>query len=129
MVLAGVLLKLGGYGMLRFFIVYKYFVIFLINFYFIYIFIGGVFSSLLCLYQFDMKSLVAYSSVAHMSLICLGFLRFNLFGVNGGILIIISHGLSSSAFFFLVNIIYERRGSRLLFLNKRGGSIAPMLRV
>nr|UZA61286.1 NADH dehydrogenase subunit 4 [Endeis sp. JZ-2022] len=127
MVLAGVLLKLGGYGMLRFFIVYKYFVMLLINFYFIYIFIGGVLSSLLCLYQFDMKSLVAYSSVAHMSLMCLGFLSFNLFGVNGGILMMISHGLSSSALFFLVNIVYERSGSRLLFLNKSGVSIAPML--
>lgn len=74
--------------------------------------------SFLCLYQVDIKSIIAYSSVAHISLVICGIIRFNIYGFIGSLIIIIGHGFCSSALFCLANIIYERRHSRSLFINK-----------
>lgn len=117
-VLAGVLLKLGGYGLIR--------VIMLIiksNFYFSIFVIrislfGGVLISLNCLRQVDMKSLIAYSSVAHISLVIGGIFILSYWGVTGGYLMIIAHGVCSSGIFCLANISYERTHRRRIFLNK-----------
>nr|QTH79142.1 NADH dehydrogenase subunit 4 [Taxoblenus sinicus] len=118
MILAGVMLKLGGYGLLRIFSI-------LINlgksFNLIWIsvsMIGGILVSLICLFQIDLKSLIAYSSVAHMSILLGGFLTLMNWGVCGSFLMMISHGLCSSGMFCLVNIIYERMGSRSILINK-----------
>ena len=66
----------------------------------------------------DIKALVAYSSVAHIGLVLGGLLRGYLWGLRGGFIIIVSHGISSSGLFCIVNIYYERLGRRSLFLNK-----------
>ena len=117
-ILAGVILKLGGYGIIRSIII-----IINICIYFNYIFIiislyGILLIRLVCLRQFDLKVLVAYSSVVHISIILIGLLRLNLWGLIGGLILIIGHGLCSSGLFVLVNIIYDRRKSRNLIFNK-----------
>nr|WIL07533.1 NADH dehydrogenase subunit 4 [Aptinothrips stylifer] len=126
MVLAGVLLKLGGYGIFRLSFFYKYFMIF--NVLWIYISIwGGILSSLICLRQKDMKSLIAYSSVVHMSLVIMGLLIYSEWSVWGAYMMMLSHGLCSSGMFFMTNIMYERSTSRCIYLNKGLMSIIPSM--
>nr|WPN89799.1 NADH dehydrogenase subunit 4 [Fenusa sp. 1 GYN-2023a] len=127
MILAGVMLKLGGYGLLRVFIM-----IYNLGNFFNYIFIsisliGGLFISLVCLFQIDLKSLIAYSSVAHMSILICGMFTLLNWGVLGSFLMMISHGLCSSGLFCLVNIVYERLGSRSLLINKGLINFMPSL--
>nr|UGS80173.1 NADH dehydrogenase subunit 4 [Anomopsocus sp. AnspLA] len=116
MILAGVLLKLGGYGIIRFsFFLYKY--IMLYSFYLVLLsLMGGVLISLNCLRQSDVKMLVAYSSVSHMAIMLGGALSFSMWGLSSTLLMMLSHGLCSSGLFFLINILYERIGSRSLLL-------------
>ena len=127
MVLAGVLLKLGGYGMI---VVTQFFsTAWVSNRWGLVILggAGGVYIGFLCLRQIDMKALVAYSSVAHIGLVLVGLVIFNWWGLNGGYVVILGHGLCSSGLFFLVNMLYERRGSRRLRVRK--GAMIFMPRV
>nr|UXW64246.1 NADH dehydrogenase subunit 4 [Agenocimbex maculatus] len=118
MILAAVMLKLGGYGLMRVFSILIYYCNKL-NFIWVSVsMVGGVIISLICLYQIDLKSLIAYSSVAHMGLLLGGLMTLFSWGMNGSYLMMISHGLCSSGLFCLVNIIYERLGSRSLLINK-----------
>nr|QEJ81446.1 NADH dehydrogenase subunit 4 [Stenocladius sp. FM17] len=118
MILAGIMLKLGGYGLIRMMKVFL-FVALKLNYFFIIISLfGGFVISLICLRQIDMKSLVAYSSVSHMGLVLSGLMTINMLGFNGALMLMIAHGLCSSGLFCIVNISYERMGSRSLFLNK-----------
>nr|AJG02510.1 NADH dehydrogenase subunit 4 [Euplectus karstenii] len=118
MILAGVLLKLGGYGLIRVMSMFLN-VGMKINYIFIILsLMGGVVISLICLRQTDMKSLVAYSSIAHMGLVLSGILTMNYWGIIGSFIMMIAHGLCSSGLFCLVNISYERLLSRSLYLNK-----------
>nr|WDA94005.1 NADH dehydrogenase subunit 4 [Apotropina sp.] len=118
MILAGIMLKLGGYGLLRVFMFLqtsgmKY------NYLWISIsLIGGILISLVCLRQTDLKSLIAYSSVAHMGIVLSGLMTMNLWGMCGAFSLMIAHGLCSSGLFCLANISYERLGSRSLLINK-----------
>nr|WKU84138.1 NADH dehydrogenase subunit 4 [Senaspis dentipes] len=118
MILAGIMLKLGGYGLLRIFsflqcMGVKY------NHWFISIsLVGGVLVSLICLRQTDLKSLIAYSSVAHMSIVLSGLMTLTYWGISGSYTLMIAHGLCSSGLFCLANISYERLGSRSLLINK-----------
>nr|AOY39846.1 NADH dehydrogenase subunit 4 [Tomicus piniperda] len=127
MILAGVMLKLGGYGLFRFmklFMMSGYY----FNILFIMIsLIGGMYISLMCLRQSDMKMLIAYSSVSHMSLVLSGILTLNLWGFWGGLILMMAHGLSSSGLFCLANMLYERTHSRSLFLNKGFLNMLPSL--
>nr|QJT43385.1 NADH dehydrogenase subunit 4 [Dorysthenes granulosus] len=118
MILAGIMLKLGGYGLLR---LMKLFIEvgLKINIYFIIIsLVGGFFVSLVCIRQSDLKSLIAYSSVAHMGLVLSGIMTLNIWGFWGSLSMMLAHGLCSSGLFCLANITYERVGSRSLYLNK-----------
>nr|YP_010430493.1 NADH dehydrogenase subunit 4 [Notobitus montanus]USS57990.1 NADH dehydrogenase subunit 4 [Notobitus montanus] len=116
MILAGVLLKLGGYGLYRVFFFFNYYYL---NFIFIVFSLFGTFViGLLCLGQVDMKSMIAYSSVAHMGLVICGIMTCFYYGFLGSLILMIGHGLCSSGLFALANMIYERSHSRSLFINK-----------
>nr|YP_009020478.1 NADH dehydrogenase subunit 4 [Euastacus yarraensis]CDN85580.1 NADH dehydrogenase subunit 4 [Euastacus yarraensis] len=118
MILAGVLLKLGGYGLIRILMIFSD-----INKVFSWLWVsigilGGVIVSLMCLRQVDMKSLIAYSSVAHMGLVLSGLIVGSVWGLNGAVVVMVGHGLCSSGLFCLANMVYERLGSRSLMISK-----------
>jgi NADH-ubiquinone oxidoreductase chain 4 len=117
-ILAGVLLKLGGYGLLRVFPILIIMGLFFNIFWVIFSLLGGVLVSLICIRQIDLKSLVAYSSVAHISLVIGGLILLTRWGWGFSYTLIIAHGLCSSGLFFLVNLLYERLGRRSLIINK-----------
>lgn len=117
-ILAGILLKIGSYGIIRFFeilgnkiIVYRY-LIFSVRI------VGRVIMRLVCLIQLDIKRLVAYSSVVHINLILSSIVIIRKLGILGAYIIIVSHGLCSSGLFYMVSLYYDRTGRRLLILNK-----------
>nr|YP_009526727.1 NADH dehydrogenase subunit 4 [Ornebius bimaculatus]AXY63932.1 NADH dehydrogenase subunit 4 [Ornebius bimaculatus] len=118
MILAGVLLKLGGYGLLR---VMKLIVCLGISYNYLFMsisLVGGVMVSLICMRQVDLKSLIAYSSVAHMSIVLGGIFTLMNWGMQGSYTLMLGHGLCSSGLFYLANVVYERLGSRSLLINK-----------
>nr|YP_010591396.1 NADH dehydrogenase subunit 4 [Pseudorhaetus sinicus]QYK91430.1 NADH dehydrogenase subunit 4 [Pseudorhaetus sinicus]UGY85197.1 NADH dehydrogenase subunit 4 [Pseudorhaetus sinicus] len=127
MILAGVMLKLGGYGLMRLMqIVIP--VAMKVNMIFIVIgLVGGFFVSLICLRQSDVKALIAYSSVAHMGLVMGGIMTLNYWGLSGALAMMVAHGLCSSGLFCLANISYERMGSRSLYLNKGLINLMPSM--
>nr|YP_010233754.1 NADH dehydrogenase subunit 4 [Eophileurus chinensis]QSZ78123.1 NADH dehydrogenase subunit 4 [Eophileurus chinensis] len=127
MILAGVMLKLGGYGLLRFMNLFLSLGL-KVNFVFVVIsMVGGIFVSLICLRQIDIKSLIAYSSVSHMGLVLGGIMTLNYWGMCGSLVMMIAHGLCSSGLFCLANIIYERTTSRSFFLNKGLINLMPIM--
>lgn len=117
-ILAGIILKLGGYGLLR---VFSFLQRLGLKFNFIWIsirLVGGVLVRLICLCQTDLKALIAYSSVAHMGIVLAGLITITYIGLCGSYTLIIAHGLCSSGLFCLANISYERLGRRRLLINK-----------
>lgn len=127
MILAGVLLKLGGYGLIRVLIMFQ-----LVSKEFSWLWvrlriIGGIYVSLICIRQVDIKSLIAYSSVVHISLVLCGIIIFRWWGLAGCVILIVGHGLCSSGLFCLANIVYERTGSRRLIVNKGLLSFIPRI--
>ena len=124
-VLAGVLLKMGTYGFLRFAL--PLFPSAAIDFapWMIGIAVVGiVYGSLVAMVQEDIKKLVAYSSVAHLGFVMLGMFALNVQGLNGSVLQMVNHGLSTGALFLLVGMLYERRHTRLI--SDFGGIARPM---
>jgi len=77
--------------------------------------IGGVYVCVICLGQVDLKALVAYSSVSHMGILVGGLMRFSLAGLKGGVLMLVTHGLTSSCMFLVLFLFYCRRFSRSVF--------------
>lgn len=124
-ILAGVLLKLGGYGIIRIIIIIN--ISIMSSVYCIISIWGGAVLRVMCLRHSDIKVLIAYSSVVHIALVIAGFLSSNRWGVEGGIIIIIAHGACSSGIFAQANIIYERRHSRRLILNKGYLNLVPTI--
>nr|YP_009975992.1 NADH dehydrogenase subunit 4 [Scyllarides haanii]QNK05436.1 NADH dehydrogenase subunit 4 [Scyllarides haanii] len=127
MILAGVLLKLGGYGIIR---MMPLFMLSNKSFSGVWVstgVVGGILVSLSCLLQVDIKSLIAYSSVAHMGLVLAGLMTCSWWGVNGAVVVMIGHGLCSSGLFCLANMVYERIGSRSLLIGKGLLSFMPSM--
>ena len=124
-ILAGVLLKMGAYGFVRFSIplfpeAAHYFapLIFALSV------IAVIYTSLVALAQDDMKKLIAYSSVAHMGIVTLGLFTFNQQGISGALLQMISHGVVSGALFLCVGVLYDRVHSREI---ARYGGVAKIM--
>nr|YP_011021919.1 NADH dehydrogenase subunit 4 [Argas vulgaris]WQM44086.1 NADH dehydrogenase subunit 4 [Argas vulgaris] len=127
MILAGVLLKLGIYGLYRF----KPFIVMIsVDWYSVMLsvsILGGLIIGLVCLSQVDLKSLIAYSSICHMGMALGGVFSLNIWGGNGALMMMIGHGLCSSALFCLANFMYERFFTRSMMLLKGLGMIFPFL--
>ena len=124
-ILAGVLLKMGTYGFLRFGL--TLFPDGAIEFAPIILglsLVGIIYGSLVAMVQPDIKKLVAYSSVAHLGFVMLGIFVFNVQGLTGGVLQMVNHGLSTGALFLLIGMIYERRHTRMIA--DLGGVAKPM---
>nr|AAX76850.1 NADH dehydrogenase subunit 4 [Drosophila biarmipes] len=127
MILAGIMLKLGGYGMLR---VISFLQLMNLKYSFIWIsisLVGGVLVSLVCLRQTDLKALIAYSSVAHMGIVLAGLLTTNYWGLCGPTTLMMAQGLCSSGLFCLANVSYERLGSRSMLINKGLLNLMPAM--
>ena len=114
--LAGILLKLGVYGFLRFSLtLFPDASLFFSPLVYLLSVIGIIYTSLSAIRQTDLKRIIAYSSIAHMNLVTLGIFSFNSIGIEGSILQGLSHGFVSGAMFLLVGILYDRYHSRLLY--------------
>ena len=112
-ILAGVLLKMGGYGFIRFSLpMFPEASAEFVPFVYILSGIAVVVTSLIALAQHDMKKLIAYSSVAHMAFVTFGLFAFNRQGIEGALIVMLSHGLVSGALFLCVGIIYDRLHTR-----------------
>ncbi|HJM59860.1 MAG TPA: NADH-quinone oxidoreductase subunit M, partial [Alphaproteobacteria bacterium] len=114
-ILAGVLLKLGGYGFLRFSLpmlpeASEFFAPLIYGL----SVVAVIYTSLVALVQEDMKKLIAYSSVAHMGFVTIGIFTLTQQGLEGGIMVMLSHGIVSSALFLCVGVVYDRMHSRLI---------------
>lgn len=126
-VLAAVLLKLGGYGIIRIIAVLTPVSKDLALPFIILALWGVIITGSICLRQTDLKSLIAYSSVSHMGLVIAGILIQTPWSFTGALVLIISHGLASSALFCLANISYERTHSRTIVLARGIHIIAPLI--
>ncbi|MDP3937356.1 MAG: NADH-quinone oxidoreductase subunit M [Deltaproteobacteria bacterium] len=114
-ILAAILLKMGTYGFLRFSLpLFPDATVQLVPWVFCLAIIGIIYGALVAMVQADVKKLVAYSSVSHLGFVMLGMFALNLQGVQGGLLQMVNHGLSTGALFILVGMIYERRHTRMI---------------
>lgn len=114
-ILAGILLKMGTYGFLRFLLpMAPQATMELMPWFMGLALVGVVYGAMVAMIQKDMKKLVAYSSVSHLGLCMIGLFALNPNGITGGIFQMINHGISTSALFLLVGIVYERRHTRLI---------------
>jgi proton-translocating NADH-quinone oxidoreductase chain M len=114
-ILAGILLKLGTYGFLRFSIpLFPYACIYFTPLVQTLSILAIIYSSLTTLRQVDLKKIIAYSSVAHMNFVTLGLFSLNAQGIEGAVMLMLAHGLVSPALFLLVGFLYDRHKTRLL---------------
>ena len=119
-ILAGILIKLGGYGMVRFLLpLFPQATLYFANLILFLSVIAIIYAGLACLWQSDLKRLIAYSSVSHMGFVTIGIFSLNPVGINGAILQMINHGIVTGALFMCVGVIYDRTHSRAI--NYYGG--------
>jgi NADH-quinone oxidoreductase subunit M len=124
-ILAAVLLKMGTYGFLRFNMpLFPQAAHYFVPLFSILAVIGIVYGALVSMMQKDLKRLIAFSSVSHLGFVMLGLFTFTMPGVQGGVIQMINHGLSTGALFLIVGVIYERRHTRLI--SEFGGLSTPM---
>nr|QFP99050.1 NADH dehydrogenase subunit 4 [Rhizaria sp.] len=124
-ILAGLLLKLGGYGFIRILLTTfsksTFYYLPLVDTFAV---VSIIYASLTTIRQIDMKRIIAYSSVAHMNLVVLGIFSGNIQGISGSIFLMIAHGIVSSALFFLIGVVYDKYGTRIIYYY--GGLIKTM---
>jgi NADH-quinone oxidoreductase subunit M len=124
-ILAAILLKMGTYGFLRFLLpIFPEATIDFLPFISIVAIIGIIYGAMVAFAQEDLKKLVAYSSVSHLGLVVLGIFVLNIQGIEGGIYLMISHGLSTGALFLIVGMVYERRHTKMI---KEFGGISKVM--
>nr|WCH57983.1 NADH dehydrogenase subunit 4 [Calliblepharis sp.] len=114
-ILAGILLKMGGYGFLRFSLpMFPWASIYFSPLIFTLSIIAIIYASMTTLRQVDLKKIIAYSSVSHMGFVTIGIFSLNLQGLEGSLFLMLSHGLISSALFFCIGILYDRYKTRII---------------
>lgn len=113
-ILAALLLKLGGYGFIRFIPLFPYAYSYYSPFVFSLAILSIVYASMAAIRQIDLKKIIAYSSVAHMNLGVIGIFSLTYQGLQGSLFLLLSHGLVSAALFFLVGMLYDRYYTKLL---------------
>jgi NADH-quinone oxidoreductase subunit M len=124
-ILAGLLLKLGGFGFIRFLVsLFSSAGLYFTNFIFLLSIISMIFASFAALIQTDMKRIIAYSSITHMAMAVMGIFSNNVIGLQGSIFLMLGHGIVSSALFILIGILYERYGTR--YIRYYGGLTTTM---
>nr|BDQ43625.1 NADH dehydrogenase subunit 4 [Amynthas masatakae] len=127
MILAAILLKLGGYGLLRMSYLFGHMLKYLSSLMVSVALVGAVVTSLICMRQTDLKSLIAYSSVGHMGLVVAGMNSNSAWGMQASLAMMIAHGLSSSALFVMANMNYEITSTRSLYMTKGLMALMPTL--
>nr|YP_010960531.1 NADH dehydrogenase subunit 4 [Benthodesmus simonyi]WNH37934.1 NADH dehydrogenase subunit 4 [Benthodesmus simonyi] len=127
MVLAAVLLKLGGYGMMRIMVILDPLTEELSYPFIVFALWGVIMTGSICLRQTDLKSLIAYSSVSHMGLVAAAILIQTPWSFNGALTLMIAHGLTSSALFCLANTNYERTHTRTMMLARGLQIVLPLM--
>ena len=128
--LAGILLKLGGYGLLRFSLpMFPYASKFFMPLVFTMSILAIIYASCTTIRQIDLKRIIAYSSVAHMNFVTIGIFSYNLQGLEGSVLLMLSHGLVSSALFLIVGMIYDRYKTRIIRYYNGLAQIMPLFAI
>lgn len=113
--LAGILLKMGGYGLLRFLIpIFPHASHFFMPFVFTLAIISIIYSSFTTIRQIDLKKIIAYSSVGHMNFVMLGIFSGSVQGIEGSIFLMVSHGIVSSGLFMCIGLLYDRYKTRII---------------
>ena len=114
--LAGIILKIGGYGILKFLLpIFPVSSIFFTPLVYIVSFFGIIYGCFAVLRQSDLKRIIAYSSVVHMNYGTLGLFSDNILGIEGSIFVMLSHGIVSSGLFLFIGFLYDRFGTRIIF--------------
>jgi proton-translocating NADH-quinone oxidoreductase chain M len=114
-ILAGVLLKLGTYGFIRFsFPLFPEACFYFTPFVYALSIVGIIYTSFTAIRQSDFKRIIAYTSVAHMNLVMIGLFSFNVIGLEGAILQSLSHGFVASALFLIIGVVYDRHHTRMV---------------
>nr|URP31075.1 NADH dehydrogenase subunit 4 [Syllis sp. JYC-2022] len=127
MILASILLKLGGYGMLRMISIIPQSATALDHLIIPISVSGATLTSILCMRQIDMKSMIAYSSVSHMAFVITGIFTMTKWGWEGALMMMLAHGLISSGLFAAANMYYENTNSRSLMLNTGMTMVMPTM--
>ena len=124
-ILAGLLLKLGGYAIIRvLLVIFSKATTFYLPLTDTLAIVSIIYASLTTIRQIDMKKIIAYSSIAHMNLVVLGLFSGNIQGISGSIFLMIAHAIVSSGLFFLIGILYDKYGTRIIYYY--GGLVQTM---
>lgn len=128
-ILAGVILKLGGYGVFKLSFIVGDFLFSNSKRLIVFRVLGGIIFSGICFIQSDLKLLIAYSSVVHISIVLSGILTIHEIGLTGAIIIMVGHGFCSSGLFYILGLTYNRTLTRSLLINKGFILVIPICRL